>query len=544
MMAFGEKCYRFVARDKTWDEAQLDCQGRGGNLVHVKNRETQDFLVNAVKNNLGWKVNGMWIGALDRTESNNYEWVNGDRQSKGEPMTWDNWAAGQPSCGKLCVEFCGQMRFDDEGKWHDYRCASSLYMYHYCCIYDMTPKATKPATIAITKTTEATTTITTLRTTNASTLETKPKAQTTRLSTSESPATESSQTRTTTRKNHYPPDRLAVSSSPNLEPGDNLITVSVPELVGGLVGAVVLILLLLLLLIFVIRRRKQAHKEEPTPKVHYTADPNRDENRHPIATAYINPTFVDHRPGDTERLPAMIHDEKEEEQNAEFSESQNPYEEILFDKEFQFEKPLTIPTNEYLHATFLARQDQGLVHGCRESRDPYSLNSLCRSRAREETSSTHPESELAQPFLGHLCKQFDGYVLPTQTTGHVSRISPGEYANNPGSEFPRQYHKTLDANGGFAQHHIDSVGTREQTSGNISPLESEFTQIHSTRLPNALSSPSLPSRAVPSTLSPTMDNPPLFSSGNDHWTPSRLEALSTDRCNHENVYLPVLETSV
>lgn len=77
-MTFKGKCYRFVPNDKTWNEAQVDCQRRGGNLVHIKDQATQNFIYNTVIRDLGWKVNGMWIGAHDRTKSNNFEWVNGE----------------------------------------------------------------------------------------------------------------------------------------------------------------------------------------------------------------------------------------------------------------------------------------------------------------------------------------------------------------------------------------------------------------------------------------------------------------------------------
>lgn len=242
-------------------------------------------------------------------------------------------------------------------------------------------------------------------------------------------------------------------------------------------------------------------------------------------------------PGDTEHPPAVSHYENEKVQNSEWNDSQNPYEEIPFDKEFQFEKPQAKPTSEYLHAIFVSRQDQGLDHGPGQSRDPYSKNSLCRGRTREEPSSTHPESELSHPAAEDLCKQLDGYVLPAQTAGHVPGISRWEYANNPGSKFPG---KTIYTNDIFPQQDTDSGGTREQTSGDVSPLASEIPQIPSTRSPNALASPNLPSRATPS----RMDTTSLFSSENNYWTPSHLEALSTDRSNHENVYHPVLETSV
>ncbi|XP_064610809.1 C-type mannose receptor 2-like [Liolophura sinensis] len=176
MRAFNEKCYRFVSNGKTWDEAQCDCQRTGGNLVHIKDRATQNFIYNSIKNDLGWRVNGMWIGAHDRTMSNSYEWVNGDRQSRGTPVTWNYWAPGQPSCGLwFCSEFCSQMRLDDGGRWHDYRCGLWFTTYYYCCMYDMLPRATKPTTTAVTTTTTKPTTTTTTRTTTSMTTKTTMK---------------------------------------------------------------------------------------------------------------------------------------------------------------------------------------------------------------------------------------------------------------------------------------------------------------------------------------------------------------------------------
>lgn len=77
MFAYREKCYRFVPTEKHWDQAQNDCRVKGGNLVQIHDQATQNFIYTTAKSTLGWRVNGMWIGAHDQRVNEKWEWVVG-----------------------------------------------------------------------------------------------------------------------------------------------------------------------------------------------------------------------------------------------------------------------------------------------------------------------------------------------------------------------------------------------------------------------------------------------------------------------------------
>lgn len=63
----------FYQAAKTWDQARNACHGKGGNLVIIPDRPTQDFLVASLRS-LRWPRPGVWIGATDRDEEGQWIW--------------------------------------------------------------------------------------------------------------------------------------------------------------------------------------------------------------------------------------------------------------------------------------------------------------------------------------------------------------------------------------------------------------------------------------------------------------------------------------
>ncbi|KAK6177201.1 hypothetical protein SNE40_015349 [Patella caerulea] len=151
LRTFKGQCYQFNNFERRWTDAQKYCSNNHGHLVVIKSAEEQNFIMSTLRK-LHWNRNGVWIGATDRHKEMHWKWIT------GEPISYSNWGSGQPSCNWFCMEDCGQLRYRDGGKWHDYPCSSIPYLYSFICQYDMTPTTTTSTTTTTTTTTEMTTT--------------------------------------------------------------------------------------------------------------------------------------------------------------------------------------------------------------------------------------------------------------------------------------------------------------------------------------------------------------------------------------------------
>ena len=136
-----------------WTSARFMCSRENGTLIQIMNQETQNWVVNTL-NALQWSTNGVWIGAHDRDIEGEWRWVT------GKMINWSYWASGQGNCTRHCLEHCGTLWIDDEGRWYDNPCSAFGYGYSSICQFDM-----KPATTTTTTITTPPTTTTTINTT-------------------------------------------------------------------------------------------------------------------------------------------------------------------------------------------------------------------------------------------------------------------------------------------------------------------------------------------------------------------------------------------
>ena len=160
LKAFKDKCYRFEKRTMYWTSARFMCSRENGTLIQIMNQETQNWVVNTL-NALQWSTNGVWIGAHDRDIEGGWIWVTGDL------ITWSYWASGQGNCTRHCLEHCGTLWIDDEGRWYDNPCSAFGYAYSSICQFDMKPATTTTTITTTTPTTTTTTTITNTTPTSA-----------------------------------------------------------------------------------------------------------------------------------------------------------------------------------------------------------------------------------------------------------------------------------------------------------------------------------------------------------------------------------------
>ncbi|KAK3771568.1 hypothetical protein RRG08_004860 [Elysia crispata] len=77
LQVFQEYCYEFVLyRDLEFDTAKDDCRSRGGDLVKIFDRATQDFLYKELRETYG-QTDEVWIGLTDKNAEDTWEWMDG-----------------------------------------------------------------------------------------------------------------------------------------------------------------------------------------------------------------------------------------------------------------------------------------------------------------------------------------------------------------------------------------------------------------------------------------------------------------------------------
>jgi hypothetical protein len=96
--------YLLTTTPKTWEEAQLEAQQYGGNLVTINDTAEEQWL----KTTFG-TAQYLWIGLTDKDSEGNFVWVN------GEPVSYTNWSPSQPD--NWNNEDYVHLSFD--GKWND-----------------------------------------------------------------------------------------------------------------------------------------------------------------------------------------------------------------------------------------------------------------------------------------------------------------------------------------------------------------------------------------------------------------------------------------
>uniref|UniRef100_A0A8C3FNF0 Asialoglycoprotein receptor 1 n=1 Tax=Chrysemys picta bellii TaxID=8478 RepID=A0A8C3FNF0_CHRPI len=109
-LRFGDSCYWFSGKQKTWEESNLYCKAQNSHLVVIN---TQDEQLYIQQQTVPWYT---WIGLSNR--SGRWQWVD------GSVYTMD-WRAGQPDesdghglgGGEDCVYL------HDDGLWNNAQCS-------------------------------------------------------------------------------------------------------------------------------------------------------------------------------------------------------------------------------------------------------------------------------------------------------------------------------------------------------------------------------------------------------------------------------------
>lgn len=109
-------------RDRSADEAELFCQGRGGHLATIPDEVTNGDALNAAIDAGMWKF---WIGAQRVGPGAT---IDSFRNRDGSPLAFVNWLSGEPNNNRNrenCV-LVGHSSAPDEPVWNDAKCDKRL----------------------------------------------------------------------------------------------------------------------------------------------------------------------------------------------------------------------------------------------------------------------------------------------------------------------------------------------------------------------------------------------------------------------------------
>ncbi|XP_062340567.1 macrophage mannose receptor 1 [Osmerus eperlanus] len=108
---YEDKCYYFSPTVMKWDDARLDCEGRGSHLMSIQDIHERLW----VRTQIGSEI--YWIGLNDIASEDVWEWSDG---TTFIPYL-SYWRPGQPD-NYLDDEDCGQVAGSDFGQWNDENC--------------------------------------------------------------------------------------------------------------------------------------------------------------------------------------------------------------------------------------------------------------------------------------------------------------------------------------------------------------------------------------------------------------------------------------
>ncbi|XP_061628336.1 CD209 antigen-like protein E [Phyllopteryx taeniolatus] len=109
---FPSSLYYISSTTRSWSGSRADCLRRGADLVVIKSREEQAFIV---KFNLR-----VWIGLTEKEGA--WKWV--DRSQ----LTESYWAADEPNNYEGTKEDCVEIRFSDiNNSWNDVTCGEQHF---------------------------------------------------------------------------------------------------------------------------------------------------------------------------------------------------------------------------------------------------------------------------------------------------------------------------------------------------------------------------------------------------------------------------------
>jgi len=120
--SFNGRCYKYIATQMTWIDAELHCVSEGGNLVSIHSQEEENFVKHLIRNfDPAEGVN--WIGLTDAQRNDAWLW------SDGSEVNFSSWNPGEPNNSGGSEE-CVHTNWGTDKKWNDKECS---FKYSFVC---------------------------------------------------------------------------------------------------------------------------------------------------------------------------------------------------------------------------------------------------------------------------------------------------------------------------------------------------------------------------------------------------------------------------
>jgi hypothetical protein len=104
----------YLLAQNTWSSVEAEAVSLGGHLATIRNAAEDQWIFST----FGSYGGALWIGLTDRDKVFTFKWVS------GEPLSYTNFAGGQPDNGSGGVEYYvhiwGAAQKPASGKWNDY----------------------------------------------------------------------------------------------------------------------------------------------------------------------------------------------------------------------------------------------------------------------------------------------------------------------------------------------------------------------------------------------------------------------------------------
>ncbi|KAG6921753.1 hypothetical protein G0U57_005464, partial [Chelydra serpentina] len=116
-LPFQGNCYGYFFQEKTWMEAEAECQQhwQGAHLVSIHSAGENNMMAHHIKR-YHKNYSPVWIGLLDLEQDRSWRWAD---KSLGSFNAWDKWQPDNRLGNEHCVVLDHRTDFQ---KWHDYPC--------------------------------------------------------------------------------------------------------------------------------------------------------------------------------------------------------------------------------------------------------------------------------------------------------------------------------------------------------------------------------------------------------------------------------------
>ncbi|KAK1880806.1 Lactose-binding lectin l-2 [Dissostichus eleginoides] len=113
--SFNNRCYKYIAADMDWSDAEFHCVSEGANLVSIHSQGEENFVKSLIKN-FDPAEGYTWIGLSDIPKEGRWMW------SDGSAVNFVFWNSGQPD--NAGNEDCGHT--NSLQKWNDFPCSKTI----------------------------------------------------------------------------------------------------------------------------------------------------------------------------------------------------------------------------------------------------------------------------------------------------------------------------------------------------------------------------------------------------------------------------------